>query len=526
MPSTPCPTPLEPQFLALYLPRLPTDRLKRSDARHEPGPLALYAKQGSAFALTAVDARAQALGLKPGLALADARAMQPHLAVREAEEAEDAALLDRIARWCERYTPVVALDPPYGLFLDVTGCTHLFDGPEALRRDIVARLERQGFAARAAVAPTPGAAWALARFGAPGNTTRHGEPGVVEAGTLRATIAPLPVAALRLAPDAAALLKRLGLTRIGQVMDAPRQPFAARAGQQAMRRLDQALGRAPEALAPRRPPPPVFALRRLVEPILSVDAVLTVAEVLCADLCAALDNRGLGAMTLRLSLFGVDDRVRQVDLGFSRPESKAAPMLRLFREKLGAAPELLDAEFGFDALRLDVGETAPMTMRAADLAPTAARDGETEARILDRMVARLGERRVGRIAPRPVHAPERSNTWMTATGSAPAPMPHRAPQDGVMRRPLRLFPRAHKIEVMASVPDGPPLRFRWRRLSHEIVRAEGPERISPHWLRAADTRTRDYYRIEDRGGRRFWVYRDGPFGGERPPDWFLHGLFA
>lgn len=500
---------------------------RNADASADEAPLALYAKQGNAFALTAVDARAQALGLRPGLALADARAMQPCLAVREAEDAEDAALLDRIARWCERYTPVVALDPPHGLFLDVTGCTHLFDGPEALRRDIVARLKRQGFAARAAIAPTAGAAWALARFGAPDSTTRFAEPGVVEeTGKLRAMLAPLPVAALRLAPDAALLLKRLGLTRIGQVMDAPRQPFAARAGQQAMRRLDQALGRAAEALAPRHPPPAIFALRRLVEPILSIDAVLTVAEVLCVDLCASLDNRGLGAMTLRLSLYGVDDRVRQVDLGFSRPERDPTPMLRLFRERLNAAAELLDAEFGFDALRLDAGETAPMTLRATDLAPTAARDVEAEARILDRLVARLGERRIARIASRPVHAPERGSAWMAAGAKPPPAPPPCPPKDGVPRRPLRLFPRAHKIEVMASVPDGPPMRFRWRRMSHEIVRAEGPERLSPHWLRAPDARTRDYYRVEDRAGRRFWVYRDGPFGGETPPDWFLHGLFA
>jgi protein ImuB len=505
-----------PHWIAVWLPRLSTDRWYRSGAAPaDRRPLALYAKDANAFRLTAVDARAAQAGLAPAMSLADARAIRPDLATYEADDAADVLLLEQIAGWCDRFTPIVVPSPPHGLFLDVSGCTHLFGDSENLRAQIETRLAAQGFAVQVALAPTPGAAWALARHG----TTRL----IEDRDALPAALAPLPVAALRLADDAAALLKRLGLKTIGQILDAPRQPFAARIGRPALRRLDQALGRACEVLTPHRPPPAVFALRPLAEPITTMDAVLTVTEILCGDLCAQLAARGFGARLLRLSLFGVDGRTRSLGLGLSRPGSDAAVMLRLLRERLHTAPETLDAEFGFEAVRLDAMEVAPIILVETDLAPASARDPDAEARLVDTLTARLGSSRVGRLSLRNVHAPERASAWVMAgdgTPTTPAP-----PHDKVVRRPLRMFARAQPVDAIASVPDGPPVRFRWRRVLHEIVRAEGPERISPDWLRAPDTRTRDYYRVEDKDGRRFWLYREGFFGGDEAPRWFLHGLF-
>ncbi len=475
-------------------------------------PLVIYDKIKNAFALTALDRRASACGLQIGMALADARAIQPDLVAREAEPAADAKLLDEIAAWCERFTPVVVIDPPHGLLLDVTGCTHLFGGAATLLDEAQRRMKAEGLAVRAAIAPTPGAAWAFSRIGG---------MRIVDGDGLKEALAGLPVATLRLLPQSAALLRRLGLKTVGQIIDAPRQPFAARAGQHAMLRLDQALGRAPEALTPRRPPPPLFALRRLVEPVLTMEAVLIVTEALCADLCAQLDERGSGARLLRLSLFGVDNRVRTVQLGLSRAESNPVIMLRLLRERLGVSPEALEAEFGFDAARLDAVEITPIILRPTDLAPKAGRDREAEARLIDRLIARLGAARIGRPELNSVHAPERANGWAVAETRArelPAPM-----QDGVMRRPLRLFARAQIVEAIASMPDGPPMRFRWRRVLHDVIRAEGPERITPDWLRAPNGRPRDYYRVEDRDGRRYWLYREDH---EEAPRWYLHGLFA
>ncbi len=508
--------PQKRRWMALWLTRLPTDRLKRAGAApSEARPLALYSKKGNAFALSAVNACAAEAGLRTGMPLADARAMQPGLTAFEADEAADLALLKQIALWCERFTPIVAVDTPDGLFLDVSGCAHLFGGEAALIETVCTRLKAQGFALRAAIAPTPGAAWACAHFGA----GRQIGPD-----DLNESLAPLPVAALRLAPEAIALLKRLGVKTIGQIAHAPRAPFAARAGKLAMLRLDQAFGRAVEALTPLRPAPPIFALRRLAEPIITLDAVLIAVNALCEDLCANLDRNGVGARLLRLSLFGVDGGVRALDVRLTQPERLALPMVRLLRERLSVTAGTKSAEFGFEIVRLDAAEIAPIIARETDLAPGFTRDARAEARVIDTLRARLGVKRVGRLALRPVHAPERASVHADAEQSgAKAPAP---PADGVMRRPLRLFPRAQLIEAMASVPDGPPARFRWRRVLREVARAEGPERIEPDWLRAPQARARDYYRVEDAQGRRYWLYREGHYFDADPPRWFLHGLFA
>ena len=504
------------RWLALWLPRLATDRLRRANAAPSDGrPVALYAKSGNAFALTAVDPRASEAGLSEGMALADARAMQPDLAAYVDDLSANSALLDAIADWCERFTPIVVLDPPAGLFLDISGCAHLFDGETALLKEVKTLLHAQGFAACVAIAPNPAAAWAFARFA---------DVPIVDENALLDALAPLPIAALRLTTAAAALLRRLGLTTIGQIAHAPRAPFAARAGQHAMQRLDQALGRTREALMPRRPPPPVFAVRRLVEPIVTLDAVLIVVEALCADLATKLDRNGAGARLLRLSLFGLDGKMRGIELGLSKPERDPKPMARLLRERLNVTPENFDAEFGFEAMRLDAVAIAPILWHPTDLASASVCDPAAEARLIDTLAARLGADRIGRLGVRETHAPERATIWAdTSQANGTIAI---APDDGVMRRPLTLLARAQPIETIASVPDGHPVRFRWRRVLREIARAEGPERISPNWLRAQDARTRDYYRVEDRQGRRYWLYREGFYDKGEPPRWFLHGLFA
>lgn len=504
-------------WLAIYLPRLNTDRLIRSGQAPEGRALAVYKKETGAFLLTGVDARASALGLRLAMSLADARAIHPKLAAVEADPYEDARTLDNIAAWCERFTPIVALDPPDGLFLDIAGCAHLFGGECALREEIVTRLHAQGFAARAAIAKTPGAAWALARY-----STR-----IIASDDLKPALAPLPVEALRLHKEAASLLKRVGLKSIGLLFDKPRGPFAARAGEHAMLRLDQALGLAPEALTPRRPAPPVFALRRFLEPLFSVETILIATEHLCEDVVQKLDVRGAGARRAALHLFGVDGRDRIIEIGVSRPERSVKALLRLFREKLNLAAENLNAEFGIEAARLDIVELESVrevtpTLVNIEQAPASA---EQINAIVDVLSARLGPQRVLRPKLVETHNPERAAGWRAALSDKKIETKHKPPRDGVMRRPLTLFARPQPIEALAAVPDGPPIRFRWRRVLREVARAEGPERISSEWM--GDELTRDYYRVEDKDGRRYWLYREGLYGETKePPRWFVHGLFA
>lgn len=466
------------------------------------------------------------------MSLADARAMQPKLEAVEADPEEDARALDNIAAWCERFTPIVVVDPPEGLFLDISGCAHLFGGEEKLRAELVTRLYAQGFGARAAIAPTPGCAWAFARYKKqarrPVRTLRESlEASLAQPEDWQTELAALPVEALRFDRDAAALLRRLGLKTVGQILHAPRSSFTARAGERAMLRLDQALGRAQEALTPRRPPPPVFALRRFLEPIFSADVVLQVAQDLCGDAIEKLDVRGAGVLRTELVLFGVDGRDRVIGVNASKPLREVKPLMRLFREKLNIVGENMNAEFGFEAARLDVVRLAEFDERTRTLATIeqATAGAEQISGIVDVLSSRLGAKRVVRPQLHDEHAPERAAGWRSALVQKDAEKLAKPPADGVQRRPVRLFSPGQPIEVMASVPDGPPIKFRWRRVMREVVRAEGPERISGDWQQRE--MTRDYYRVEDKQGRRYWLYREGLYGeSDAIPRWFVHGLFA
>ncbi|MES1199287.1 MAG: DNA polymerase Y family protein [Pseudomonadota bacterium] len=552
---------LSETWAAIWLPRLASDRLIRSGKAPE-GAVATYAKIGNAFELTCVNAHAGKRGLNVGMPLADARAMHPSLFVVEDDPLENARALDAVAAWCERFTPIVVVDAPDGLFLDVTGCGHLFGGEDKLLAELMTRLKAQSFTVRCAVGPTPGSAWAFARYaafhlslaerglggeGRPIAANDSNKPAEFSKQTSHAidrpspptpspqgrgglvfeSLAPLTVKALRLDPDSVALLKRLGLKTIRQLHEAPRVSLAARAGERAMLRLDQALGRTPEALTPRRPAPAVFALRRFLEPLFTVDAILEAARVLAEEVVAKLDRRGAGLRRAQLHLFGVDGRDRVIEIGLSRPEREVKAILRLFRERLNIAPEQIDAEFGIEAARLDAVQTELIDPRAQSLVTESevVASAEKVSALVDVLSARMGAARVLRPRFRSAHAPERAAGWGAALHedksetSAPSP-----PEDSVLRRPTTLFLRAQPIESIATVPDGPPLRFRWRRVVREIVRAEGPERIASSWM--LGERTRDYYRVEDAQGRRYWVYREGLYSETEQPRWYVHGLFA
>jgi len=465
--------------------------------------LATYARVGAAFVLDAIDARARENGLSTGMTLADARAIRPGLIVMEADPLADGALLDRLAAFCERWTPAVVLAPPDGVFLEIGATAHLFGGETALREEITQRIEAGGFSTRVALADTPGAAWALARFARtpvapPGETAAH--------------LAPLPIAALRLDPPAEALLKKLGLTHVGALIARPRAPFAARAGEDAQRLLDEALGRAPPALVYRRPPPALFVLRRFLEPLVHADALMIAAQDAAEEIVADLDLRGVGARRLALNLFAVSGARRRLEAGFSRPETQVKALLRAFREQLNAAEDDRTFEFGVEAIRLDVLETGRLGDDAGDVG---------DARLVDALSARLGAVNVRRLACADHHWPERAAASAPALTEAP-----RAHEPAARARPIKLLARPEPIEALAVTPDGPPRRFRWRRVQHDVARAEGPERIAPDWWEREGL-TRDYFHVEDTAGARFWIFREGLYGRETPaPAWFVHGFFG
>ncbi len=477
-------------------------------------PLVFVERVKGALRLAAVSPQARAVGLVPGLTLADARARIPALAVADHDPAADAAFLERIADDCDRWTPLVALDGVDGLVLDITGCAHLFGGEANMRRRMMEHLQRHGLTLRAVVAGTPEAARALARCD---------RGGVVPAGREAEYVAPLPISALDLPEGTVTGLSRAGLKTIGDLAIRPGTPLAARFGESLLTRLRRTLGLEDVRIVPRRSLPACMAERRFPEPIGRAGDIEGALRQLADDLALMMEARGEGGRAFEASFFRADGAVRRLTVETARPSRDPSSLGRLFLEKLDALADPLDPGFGFDLIRLAV-------LRAETLAPTqVSLDGraieeEEVAALVDRLATRLGRDRVLRFMRRDSHDPDRAARRVPAADPAPPPAPI---AEDRLPRPLMMFDPPQPIEALAEVPDGPPLRFRWRRVVHEVAHAEGPERIAPEWWRRAEgTPTRDYFRVENHEGRRFWLFRAGLYGRETTePRWFVHGLF-
>lgn len=477
-------------------------------------------RQQNAVRLAAVDPAADALGLAAGLTLADARARVPALLALEMDAAADLAWLGRIADACDRYTPLLALDGADGLILDITGCAHLHGGEAGLYGDLLARLAGIATGARAAIAGTPQAARGLARFGpAKGLIVPRGEEA--------ARVAPLPTAALEIDAETVLALSRAGLRTIGDLAGRPRAPLAARFGRDFPRRLARVLGEADVGITPRRTPPLVSVERRFAEPITRHDSAFATLKALLVHVTEALEQRGEGGRRFEASFFRTDGTSARLAVDTARPTRDPKAVARLFEAWLDGLTDPIDPGYGYDLIRLAVLGTEALDPSQSGLDGHAIEEGAVNA-LIDRLAARFGAEAVTRFVPGESHLPERAarpRPALALAGTLPA-WPAAAP-DEPPARPLTLFARPEPIETLAEIPDGPPLRFRWRRVLHDITRAEGPERIAAEWWRAGESAlTRDYYRIEDAAGRRFWVFREGLFHETPEPRWFLHGLFA
>lgn len=508
----------------MWLKRLSTDRIERRSSAPARTPLIIVEPVKSALRISALNDAAAALGLRGGVPLADARAMYPVLWVEDADRQADRVLLEAVADWCDRYTPLVGLDPLDGLFLDISGCAHLFGGERALADDIVSRLVRQGLNAQIGVADTVGCAWAAARYG---------ETSLVPKGEMRSHLVALPLAALRLDGKILAALAQAGLKRIADVIDRPRAPLAARFGDGFLRRLDQALGREDESIAPRLPLPSYVAERRFPDPIGRDEDVLGIIEQLAQELSLLLERRGEGARLLQIALFRTDGKVYRLEAGTGEPLRDPGRIKRLFIERLATAKDEYDPGFGYDMLRLSALAAERLDPVQSGLA---GEDRQVElAHLVDRLSARFGARRLTRLVANDTHIPEFAVAQVPAQMARGASTAQAVAQDSLAPvRPVRLFSRPEVIEAIAEVPDGPPARFQWRRIMHEVIAAEGPERIAMEWWRDGEGHalTRDYFRVESKEGVRAWVYREGLYGREMThlpewrPKWFLHGLFA
>lgn len=464
--------------------------------------------------MLAVDAAAQAAGVRVGMPATKARVLVKGLIVQDHDAVGDVQALDRLALWMlQRYAPIVTADPPDGLVIDSTGADHLHGGEDAMLAGLIDRLAASGVQARAAIADTWGAAHALARYAA--------KPALVApASHGSAVLAGLPLAALRLPADMIAALHVLGFERIGDLLAQPRAPLTLRFGPQLGRRIDQALGALSEPIDPIRPDELIQVKRNFAEPIGAAETIARYVGKLVVQLCVELEAKGLGAKRLDLICHRVDNRLQAVRVGTAMPVRDVKRLTRLLTDKI----ETIEPGFGIEILSLTASLAEPLSEKQTLTAMID--DGVPDVSdLVDTLINRVGERSLYRAAPIATEVPERSVRRI-----APMAPDTGATWPGHWPRPSRLLASPEPIETMALLPDHPPVAFTWRGIRRRVRHADGPERIRGEWWRrdAELTAVRDYFRVEDDAGERYWIFRSGD--GEDPNSgsqrWFLHGVFG
>lgn len=477
-------------------------------------PLVLAGRDGRRRVLLAVDEAAQGIGLYVGMPATKAQALVGDLIIQDAQLAADAEALERLALWAlRRYSPVVAVDAPDGLVIDATGAAHLFGGEEAMLADLLQRVNAVGIRARAAMADSWGAAHGLARFrkltsfiAPPNETARNVEP--------------LPIAALRIAFHLVKELHKLGFETIGDLAKTPRAPLTLRFGPELGRRLDQALAKVGEPIDPVRSPEIIEVRQSFGEPIGAAETISRYISKLVSKLCTALEERGLGVRRLDLLCHRVDNRIEAARIGTAQAIRDAKRLIKLLAPKI----ETIDPGFGIEMMCL-VATVAEELRPKQQIASLAEEPDADVTNLIDTLANRIGEQHLYRLSPVPSDIPERCVRRI-----APTEEPDAGGWPDHWPRPSRLLPHPELIETVALLPDHPPVSFTWRGTRRRVKRADGPERVFGEWWKADPelAAVRDYFRIEDETGERYWIYRagDGEDAATGSHRWFLHGIFG
>lgn len=504
------------RVISVFLPTLSTDRFRRKAGAALPAelPLVLAGREKNRRVILAADPAAQAAGLKVGMPVAKAQVLVPALRIEEADPAADAQALERLALWMlQRYAPIVSVDAPDGIVIDSTGADHLHGGEAAMLSGLIERLASDGIQARAAIADTWGAAHALARWVA--NPTFISRP---TAGA--ADIATLPLPALRLPSNIVEELYKLGFERIADLLGKPRAPLALRFGPELGRRIDQAVGRLTEPIDPIRPAELIEVRRAFAEPIGAAETIARYIGRLVVQLAQILEARGLGVKRLDLICHRVDSQAQTVRVGTALPVREPKRLTRLLTDKI----ETIDPGFGIEIMTLTAILAEPLVNKQSVSALIEEPEPDVSG-LIDLLANRIGEQKIYRAAPVPSDVPERSVEHIPAMApETKRDWPTHWP------RPSRLFRHPEPIDTVALLPDHPPVTFTWKGIRRRVKRADGPERVFGEWWKRDPelAAARDYFRIEDDAGERYWVFRAGD--GEDPATgsqrWFLHGIFG
>jgi protein ImuB len=495
------------RFASIWFRHLTTDwfSLRQPELKNVPFVLRAYSR--GRVVITAANAVAQSKDVDRGMALADARALVTDLVVLDDKPDLPEKLLKRLAEWCIRFTPVVSVDPPDGLLLDVSGCSHLWGGDEAYASEIVKKLTARGYDVRVAIADTPGVAWGVARFGK--------DPLVILPGLHIEALLPLPPEALRLEPDTVTRLHKLGLHQIRQFLRMPRPSLRRRFGQEFMTRLDMALGQQEEFIQPVFPVEEYHERLPCMEPIVTATGIEIALKQLLTALCTRLQQEQKGLRSAVFKCYRVDGKIEQIAIGTNRPSYHVDHLFKLFELKLTS----IDPALGIELFIIEAPKVEDHFPHQEKLwEGSRGLDDIRLSELMDRIAGRVGNDSIHRYIPDEHYWPERS--YKTASSLQEKPLSSwRADK----LRPLQLLAPPERIDVTAPIPDYPPMLFRHKGKLHKIVKADGPERIEQEWW-LQQGQHRDYYRVEDEEGNRYWLFRLGHYH-DKTYQWFIHGFF-
>lgn len=496
------------RFVAIGFPFLVTDWMARRDAKLKDEPFILYAPERGRMVIKASSKAAHSKGIFPGMVVADCRAIFPDMTVLEYPAGKAEELLEALALWCIRFTPVSAVDLPDGIVLNCSGCTHLWQGEQSYVAHILTRLENFGYHVRAAMSDTVASAWAVSRYGK--NQT------IVPPGKQLSALLHLPAEALRLEHTVTEKLEKLGLNKIGQFANLPRTALRKRFGVELLHRLDQVSGFEIEPVQPVQPPKQYLERLTCLEPISTAKGIEIGLERLLNTLCERLASEGKGLRTATLRCHRVDGDVQEISVGTNLPSRSASHLMKLFELKTGQ----LQPDLGFELFELEANTVEPLAFdQTAMWIETNTADTSAVAELLDKIISKRGAKVIHRYLPAEHYWPERSYQQAPSL-STKKEIEWRTDQP----RPIHLLSIPHVIEVTVPLPDYPPMLFFYKGQRHQIKKADGPERVEQEWW-LQQGEFRDYYCVEDEEGKRYWLFRSGHIDGGNSR-WYIHGFFA
>lgn len=496
------------RYVAIWFRYLKTDWVARQQPNLRNTPFVLAAPEHGRMVIMAANAAAQKKGIDVNMVVADCRAILPSLQVLDETPGQADKLLNALAEWCLRYSPIVAVDPPDGLLLDVSGCPHLWGGEKPYLKDITAKFNGFGYDVRVAIADTAGAAWAVSRYG-------KTSP-IVEPNNQLEALLPLPPAALRLEVPILEKLDKLGLYQIKSFIKMPRNAIRRRFGPSILTRLDQALGLEYEAILPVQPVEPYQERLLSFEPIRTAPGIEMALRQLLEKLCKRFAEEEKGLRKCFFKCYRVDGIVQQIEIGTSSPSRNVEHLFRLFELKIPT----IEPALGIEVFTIEASVVEDISASQEAIWEDKEKDGGAAiSELMDRVAVKLGADTIHRYLPDEHYWPERSVKLATSLSEKKT-----TDWRTDLPRPIHLLPTPETIQVTVPIPDYPPISFRYKGELHYISKADGPERIEQEWW-LDQGQYRDYYCVEDKLGKRYWLFRLGSYE-EGNPKWFIHGFFA